>query len=343
MFHLDKLEMFLVVWLPSFPMHLQINQNGTQKKWEMQQRQLANVWTSDILPDWDKKSSFPSEHRKIWRTGIPASIRGEAWKRAIGNRLEITPEIFAAVSQLSKERRAQLEEEAGSALRQSNLHTIEVDIPRTFPALGVFQKGGPLHEPLKDILEAYNTYRSDIGYVQGMSHLGAILLMYLDTNTAFTCLTNLLGNPFFESLFRMELRELLRYFEVYEMLFHANLPNLYKHFKSLNITAEQYLLDWFCTIFTRAIPLFVACRVWDSFVFEGEMFLFRAALGILNYHKKLLRRTSFEQCVLSLRQLPTTLDEETLFSAIFSLQIPKSISEAMIEISTSLRASLTPG
>ena len=76
---------------------------------------------------------------------------------------------------------------------------------------------------------------------------------------------------------------------------------------------------------------------------QGEMFLFRAALGILNYHKKLLRRTSFEQCVLSLRQLPTTLDEETLFSAIFSLQIPKSISEAMIEISTSLRASLTPG
>ncbi len=32
---------------------------------------------------------------------------------------------------------------------------MEKDIPRTFVELGMFAKGGPLEEPLRDILEAY--------------------------------------------------------------------------------------------------------------------------------------------------------------------------------------------
>lgn len=34
------------------------------------------------------------------------------------------------------------------------------------------------------------------------------------------------------------------------------------------------------TLYTRTLPLDVACRVWDMFCRDGEVFLFRTALGI---------------------------------------------------------------
>jgi hypothetical protein len=41
------------------------------------------------------------------------------------------------------------------ALVASCVQVMEKDIPRTFVELGMFAKGGPLEEPLRDILEAY--------------------------------------------------------------------------------------------------------------------------------------------------------------------------------------------
>ena len=38
---------------------------------------------------------------------------------------------------------------------------------------------------LRDVLEAYTAYRPDIGYVQGMSYLAAILLLNMDTYECF--------------------------------------------------------------------------------------------------------------------------------------------------------------
>jgi hypothetical protein len=132
---------------------------------------------------------------------------------------------------------------------------MEKDIPRTFVELGMFAKGGPLEEPLRDILEAYGPlararrccacnaqterwvcmrvmarrrvvgvallvsclwavcplssctpiasspgftfgryvfFRPDVGYVQGMSHLAAMLLLNLDVFPAFVAFANLL-------------------------------------------------------------------------------------------------------------------------------------------------------
>ncbi len=152
--------------------------------------------------------------RKIWRVGIPAEVRSKVWRRTVPNNLKITSEMYAAVNQQAKGIREKLEREKEGALRQSNIHLIEVDVPRTFANLGIFLPGGPLHLPLKTILEAFNAFRPDVGYVQGMSHLGAMLLLYLDTETAFISLANILDRPFFVTLFRMELKELLRYFQV---------------------------------------------------------------------------------------------------------------------------------
>jgi hypothetical protein len=40
-----------------------------------------------------------------------------------------------------------------------------IDVERTFPMLAFFQRGGPQHEVLRCLLEAYTLYQPDIGYV----------------------------------------------------------------------------------------------------------------------------------------------------------------------------------
>lgn len=50
------------------------------------------------------------------------------------------------------------------------LNVIQLDISRTFPSLGVFQKGCPYFPILHALLASYVTYKPNIGYVQVLFH-----------------------------------------------------------------------------------------------------------------------------------------------------------------------------
>ena len=69
--------------------------------------------------------------------------------------------------------------------------------------------------------------------------------------------------------------------KVYEMIFNETMPALYTHFVSEGVESEMYMLDWLLTLYSRSMPLNVAARIWDCYLLEGEMFVFKAALGFL--------------------------------------------------------------
>lgn len=53
------------------------------------------------------------------------------------------------------------------------------DVRRTYPELGIFQKGGPDAEMLHRILSAFSIREPELGYVQGMNFVVASLLYHL--------------------------------------------------------------------------------------------------------------------------------------------------------------------
>ena len=67
-----------------------------------------------------------------------------------------------------------------------------------------YPQGGPYHEALHDVLGAYACYRPDIGYVQGMSFLAAVLLLNLEAPDAFVCLANILNRPSYVAFFKVD-------------------------------------------------------------------------------------------------------------------------------------------
>jgi hypothetical protein len=84
------------------------------------------------------------------------------------------------------------------------------------------------------------------------------------------------------------------------------------------------------TLFTHVLPISVASRAWDCFLADGEILLHRVALAILKKHQSHLLASSFEGCVVFLRNIPEDISEQELVDLIDSIDVPSSL-QAVIE------------
>jgi hypothetical protein len=89
-------------------------------------------------------------------------------------------------------------------LRTESIKLVNVDMPRTFGHHPLFQPGAEGTERTTEVLEAYICYRPDLGYVQGMSYLAAILCFHMDSFTAFKALVALMSSSLLFDMFRLE-------------------------------------------------------------------------------------------------------------------------------------------
>ncbi|KAK3918628.1 TBC1 domain family member 12 [Frankliniella fusca] len=307
------------------------------KKKQMQQQikteeRLAHatkVWLTDILPKWNSVMSS-RKIRNLWWQGIPPCVRGKVWLLAIGNELNVTPELYEICVTRAQELLkivSNSNSDPGTEIdnpdRQASVELIQLDISRTFPQLCIFQKGGPYYDILHSLLGAYACYRPDIGYVQGMSFLAAILILNMEETDAFVCFANLLNRPCHMAFFRLDQSMMQAYYSVFEQLMADNLPKIHSHFVKSHLSPDLYLLDWIYTVFAKAMPLDVACRVWDVFLRDGEEFLFRTALGVLHLYHDLLLGFDFLVGAQFLTKLPEDLNADSLFLSIQGIRMQR--------------------
>uniref|UniRef100_A0A5F7ZCN7 TBC1 domain family member 12 n=5 Tax=Macaca mulatta TaxID=9544 RepID=A0A5F7ZCN7_MACMU len=289
------------------------------------------IWINEILPNWEVMRST-RRVRELWWQGLPPSVRGKVWSLAVGNELNITPELYEIFLSRAKERWKSFSETSSEndtegvsvADREASLELIKLDISRTFPSLYIFQKGGPYHDVLHSILGAYTCYRPDVGYVQGMSFIAAVLILNLEEADAFIAFANLLNKPCQLAFFRVDHSMMLKYFATFEVFFEENLSKLFLHFKSYSLTPDIYLIDWIFTLYSKSLPLDLACRVWDVFCRDGEEFLFRTGLGILRLYEDILLQMDFIHIAQFLTKLPEDITSEKLFSCIAAIQMQNS-------------------
>lgn len=206
--------------------------------------------------------------------------------------------------------------------RERSAHkAIMLDLPRTFPDLAFFHQPGSAFEgSLREILEAFAYLRPDIGYSQGMSFLGAVLLLYLDTPDAFACFVNMLHQSCFLHFFRMKMPEVRLYMRVHERLLGEALPELAAHLRKEQVEPEMYLVNWVMALYLRALPLEHATRIWDAYMLDGDVVIFRAALGILKLLSPRLLSMPFEDCAYLLSHLPADeIDPDMLMDSVRSV------------------------
>uniref|UniRef100_A0A158R5Q7 Rab-GAP TBC domain-containing protein n=1 Tax=Syphacia muris TaxID=451379 RepID=A0A158R5Q7_9BILA len=307
-----------------------------QRRLEDQAAAACRLWSETILPRWEEMKNT-KRCRELWWQGIPSKVRGRVWLLVIQNELNLTEELYNICCARAMERLSAAHDESSATdvsnpshkrndsgvvedcvatqlfNRENTVELIHLDVSRTFPSLGIFQKGGPYYDLLLKLLAAYVCYRPDVGYVQSMSFVAAVLVLQMEPYEAFIAFANLLNRPLMLAFYRLRQPQMTVYFIAYDQYFDQELHTLHAHFDELDVRPDLYLIEWVYTLYAKSLPFDVTCRVWDMFLRDGEEFLFKTALGILRLYERQLLTMDFDEVVQFLTHLPDTLNAAELF------------------------------
>ena len=157
---------------------------------------------------------------------------------------------------------------------------------------------------LKRVLEVYACYKPELGYVQGMSYLAAMLLLYTEPITAFICLANIMEKSCLLVFYRMQVDEMDKYFRVFEKLLALKLPAMYAFLTENDVSPRMYIVQWIFAVFSRSVPLVLSSALWDHFLVKGDVFLFRACIGLLKASQDQIIGQDFDVVLKTLNHLP---------------------------------------
>lgn len=279
-----------------------------------ERREKTRLWLNEIVPNFTNYT-VPEPRRQLiglYRSGIPSNVRDKVWARALGNNLRITNQLV-------------------EMLREKTISNtdIEKDIARTLSNQfsDLFSQQSPYSSALREVLSLWAAYRPDIGYVQGMNSVAAVLLLNFDisdTGSIFIAFANLVSDPLILALFQMQMDIIEPYRNVLQTQIELYCPNLVEFFNTNRITPSiSYLcLNWFVSLFTSPFPLEVGCRLFDRLVFEGAgETLIYACVAILKLMESKLMVDS-DQCMTLLAR-PCSMKGPWLDEEIIALEMDK--------------------
>ncbi|XP_039253519.2 rab GTPase-activating protein 1-like [Styela clava] len=255
----------------------------------------------DVLQRW--RADFkqrPTGLKQLVRKGVPNALRGEVWQLLAG--------CYDNDTMLENYRILISKDSPQEAVIQRDIH-------RTFPAHDFFKETGGLgQDSLYKISKAYSLYDTEVGYCQGLSFLAAALLLHMPEEQAFGVLCKIMYDYKMRELFKNGFETLHVKFYQLERAIEDLMPDLYDHFKQLQIEAHMYSSQWFLTLFTAKFPLSTVYRIIDLFLSEGEIVIFKVALSLLKCCRQDLLTHDFEGVLKYFRvSLPKKyrLDENT--------------------------------
>ena len=191
------------------------------------------------------------------RKGIPDSLRGYVWQKI----LNVDEDFY------KKDLYQKLNEESGEP---SIEEVIIKDIDRTFPKNTFFnQKYGGGQRSLYKVLANYSKYNKEVGYVQGMGFITALLLTYMDEERSFFMLHALMKKRELETLYLPGFPDLNKKLYVFLNLQKKLIPKIYNTFKKFDIVPFTYSSEWFLCLFSRSLKFNSLVRIFDTFILEG--------------------------------------------------------------------------
>eukprot|EP01083_Nonionella_stella_P188956 697680_1 len=221
--------------------------------------------------------------RACARRGFKRSIRGKCWVHTSGAQLR-----EQGAYQYLRDR-ANVESVEEKEDHDVNVGRIGRDLARTMPTHEFFQNDAEGQQRLLNIMKAYMVHDKEVGYVQGMNFIGAILCMKLSEEEAFWMFNVLMTTYDVRSNFLEQLPRLKLSLYQFDELLGVYLPDLYQHFKVLDIPPTLYASEWFLTLFGCCFPLESVEQIWDMFFVDSWMVVHSVGLAILfNVQGKLL-------------------------------------------------------
>ena len=213
---------------------------------------------------------------KAVQDGVPKPRRGSVWRLLVdagnSNRALLPPwsgrsDYGLYRQSVDYDRLPLLNVAYEEVLRQltSHQHLIIIDLGRTFPTHPYYAASlGPGQLSLYNLLKAYSLLDNQVGYCQGLSFIGAVLLLHLDEEEAYYMLRHLMLELGLRHQYLPDMAALQ--VQLYQMarLLRDTHRDLYEHLEQNEVTPSLYAAPWFLTLFASQFPLGFVVRVFGT-------------------------------------------------------------------------------
>jgi hypothetical protein len=208
------------------------------------------------LPEWIWRWD-----QDLIRKPVPAAQRARIWSAWLG------ADEFSDSAARFDEHCAGV---GAADLRKGTLHQIEVDLPRTFPD-DERVRAPAFQAALKGILVLFSAiHREDVDYVQGMSHVAAVMLIVTDVDAQLAfCLFEAVCGRALRSYFEIENGWLLNATARLALLLERWNPLLHSRLKALGgETLIWYTPRPILCLFSQLLPISECTKLWDLLFFH---------------------------------------------------------------------------
>lgn len=106
-------------------------------------------------------------------------------------------------------------------------------------------------------------------------------------------------------------------------MFEKEAPKISNFFKSLEISAEPFFIEWCFTLFSRAFNLEIVAKIWDIiFLYKIEFGLYTVAIILFEMmEKELSKGKNLEQTIDMVKQFTWNVDTNKLCQKFFEKSI----------------------
>lgn len=259
---------------------------------EKQRKRDSRSWTKWLATR--KRDSSSHKLRELFWRGIPQDVRPDVWKAVILSRGG-QPSAFTL---------------------SGDSKLISADSECLWPELGLFGIGHALHDSTCRVVQAYLGAYAAVPYQAPLLAVAALLVLHLGEFDATGAIINLFhpSSLNYAILAGYEQVVAANYSSFLKFL-RAKFSHLDEHFTRLNLKPQDYLNSPMAGLFAAQLPIEHAARIMDVFIFEGDSFLLRAGLGIIQMNEAWLYEGE-EQIRLQLEKPRVPEDEDEFMRVI---------------------------
>lgn len=180
---------------------------------------------------------------------------------------------------------------------------IRADVPRTFAENPAFDQ--ECRDALQRILLAYSCLNIEVGYCQGMNFVAGLLLLVSGCceEEAFWAFVCLMENCNLSGFYKDQFPLLKQYLLAMNKLTEEELPDLAAHFAQERLTPNDFVQQWFLTLFVTCLPLPAVLVIWDVILYHGLPVALKVVLALFKTLRCVLLRLSFEDVLAFFRAL----------------------------------------
>lgn len=224
--------------------------------------------------------------KRLLQKGIPLALKSRIWMYFLNSSFykTVNQKVFSSISnfvQLIDDRKKSEKYQKYISKKSKYDYQIHVDIQRTFRNHYMFYETyGKGQSELFNVLVAFSNNFTSIGYCQGISEIGALLIMHYPEEQAYEMLCSLIKKNKLEKLFDKNLTKIPILMKLQRSLFYSVIPDTILYLEKNAENHQIYFIGWYITLFTR-FNIKMTLRIWDYLMFYGFNILIYFAAAIL--------------------------------------------------------------